>query len=134
MAADSQADKSNKSEYDDMTAITRGFTVARKISSKKKDAWDEMQPIEKNMKKRVEGLWVWSPRAAEEQWIQYTDDMPPDSLALFLRHESQGELDLIQVLSYAELWEDYIQACSDAYDKDDGSDGEPCMLSGYLCS
>jgi hypothetical protein len=107
-----------------MKAVSRGFVLARKTYTGKKDQWQETEPIEASMKKRLGGLLCWSPKAPTQPWVQLYDDLPDDVLPDILSREAKGELELSQVQSEKELWEEYNATVKEAYEADkDGMEG-----------
>jgi hypothetical protein len=105
-----QGEEGNASVYDDMKVIGPAFFLDRKICSKKKDTWTKDEPIETNMKKRIDGYEVWAPRA-NEKWFQVTEDLPTISFAAWELEVSNGEVDIDGCLPHKELWNEYVELC-----------------------
>jgi hypothetical protein len=119
--ADKDADAAlldRSSVYTELTAFSRGFELQRK-APKKKDKFDPAtDPIEAHMMRAEYGLWVFSPKCPDEQWVQYYEDLPDHTLAVFEAKEAAGELDISQTYPKKELWEDYnaflFRICADS--------------------
>ena len=92
------------SVMEDIIAFAKAFELDRKDSRKKQDEWEGGDPIEANMKKRIDGYYVWSPKSPADPWMQYEDDMPEVSLALFKLKESGGDFNISQTYPHKDLW------------------------------
>ena len=108
-------DEKSPSIMDDMYAFSTGFELDRKINSFKGDKWTPELPIESHMKKRIDGLWVWSPTAPDDPWVQSIDSLPPTTAALFKLESSQGDLDISQTYPHKDLWDDYVTCNNQAH-------------------
>jgi hypothetical protein len=123
--------KFGSSVMEDMIAISTGFELSRRVARKSGDKWTQEIPIDRNMKTRIDGYLVMTPARPNEIWLQYEDDMPETTLAVFKLKQSAGELQISQTYPHRDLWNDYVTFCDAAFERGDAATGA-CDALPYL--